>query len=66
MLAYIVSCRSDYRDNLILEYPVGRNKTFDGVFEFYYYFSLEYIIIHFVKIEVFTQFSSGCLYIPDV
>ena len=34
---YIVGCRSDCRDNLILRSPVERNKTFDGVFEFYYY-----------------------------
>ena len=32
-VVYIVGCRSDYRDNLILRSPVERNKTFDGVFE---------------------------------
>ena len=36
-LAYIVGCRSDYRDNLIRRSLVVKNKTFDGIFEFYYY-----------------------------
>ena len=40
---YIVGCRSDYRDNLILSFPVVRNKTFDGVVKFYYYCKLGYI-----------------------
>ena len=56
IVAYIVGCRSDYRDNLILSSPVVRNKTFDGVLKFYYYCKLEYIIIHFVKNGLFTQF----------
>ena len=30
-LAYIVGCRSDYCDNLILRSPVVKNKTFDGI-----------------------------------
>ena len=63
MLAYIVGCRSDYRDNLILCSPVIRNKTFDGVLKFYYYCKLGHIIIHFVKmvfshnsrVDVFTS-----------
>ena len=53
---YIVGCRSDYCDNLILSSPVVRNKTFDGVLKFYYYCKLGYIIIHFVKLsQVLTK-----------
>ena len=66
-LLYIVGCRSDSRDNLILISPVVRNKTFDGVLKFYYYCKPEYIIIHFVKriflhnsrVDVFTS-PLGC------
>ena len=50
VMVYIVSCRSEYRDNLILSSPVIRNKTFDGILKFYYYCKLGYIIIHFVKL----------------
>ena len=50
LYVYIVGCRSDYRDNLILSSPVIRNKTFDGALKFYYYCKLGYIIIHFVKL----------------
>ena len=46
---YIVGCRSNYRDNLILGPLVAVNKTFDGVLKFYYYCKLGYIIIHFMS-----------------